>query len=298
MDRLPNFLIIGAAKAGTTTLYDVLRQHPQVYLPFVKEPAFFCDDEYYANGVDWYCRTFYAGADGSPARGDATPTYLYWGAKVVPRLERVYGERLPRIIAIFRDPVDLVYSFYWNSVREGRETLSLREALDVEQERLTRHEAFLEKRGRIVYSYSRIGLYATHLQPYLARFPESRRLFLRLEDLKDFDALVRRLEAFLELDHAEGLKPAESNPAALPRSRAVHRWLRERSRVKDAAKLVLPYPIRHRLKVRALEANLKRFDVPPLDADLAGRLRRHYAGEMRRLEDIIGRDLSRWYGDA
>lgn len=292
---LPNFLVIGAAKAGTTTLYEILSQHPQVFLPAVKEPAFFCDDEYFEQGVDWYRDTYFARTGRATAIGEATSTYLYWGAKVAPRLGQVYGSALPRIIAIFRDPVSLVHSFYWQSVREARETLSLREALAAEPQRLVEHDAFPRRRGRIVYSYRRIALYATHLQPYLERWPAARCLFLLTDDLKDFDGTVRTLEAFLELDHAPGMQPVVSNAAALPRSPAVHRWLRERSRVKDIAKIALPRALRHRLKMRAIDANLRPFQVPPLDADLARDLRQHYANEMRALERIIGRDLSAWY---
>jgi hypothetical protein len=292
---LPSFFLIGAAKAGTTTLYEILRQHPQVFLPDVKEPAFFCDDDYYENGIDWYRRTYYADAGAAAATGDATSTYLYWGSKVVPRLQRLYASGLPRVIAIFRDPVALVQSFYWHSVREGRETLDFRRALDAETERLRRHDAFLRRRGRIVYSYRQIALYATQLRPYLACFPAARCLFLLTDDLKDFPALVRKLESFLELDHASALMPVLSNAAALPRSPRLHRWLRGRSSVKELAKRVLPGPVRHRWKMRAIEANLKPFQIPPLDADLAQGLRRHYAEEMKTLEGIIGRDLSAWY---
>jgi hypothetical protein len=296
--RLPEFFIIGAAKAGTTTLYEILRQHPQVFLPVAKEPAFFCDDEYYDQGIDWYLDTHFSGARGAAVMGEATSTYLYWSSKVVPRMARAYGASLPRIIAIFREPVSLVQSFYWHSVREARESLGLREALAAEPERLAAQDAFLRRRGRIVYSYSRIAQYATHLRPYLERFPQDRCLFLLTDDLADFPGLVRTLEAFLELDHAPGLKRVVSNAAALPRSPAVHRWLRERSPVKDVAKRVVPFPIRHRLKMRAIGMNLKPFQIPALDADLACRIRRHYADEMKKLEGIIGRDLSAWYTEA
>ena len=296
--NLPNFLIIGAAKAGTTTLYDTLRQHPQVFLPVVKEPAFFCDDEYYAHGVEWYRREFYGGAASCPARGEATSTYLYWGDKVVPRLHEMYAGDLPRIIAIFRDPVSLVRSFYWHSVREGREPLDMRAALAAEASRLVEHATFLRTRGRIVYGYRRIAAYASQLQPYLASVPRSRCLFLLTDDLRDVDRLVTTLETFLELDHVQGLKPVASNTAALPRSPRLHRWLRQRSRLKDAVKPFLPAPLRHALKTQAIEANLRPFEMPPLDADLADMLRRHYADETRRLEDIIHRDLSSWYATS
>jgi Sulfotransferase domain len=296
--RLPDFFIIGAAKAGTTTLYEILRQHRQVFLPVAKEPAFFCDDEYYDRGVDWYVDTHFRGARGAAVAGEATSTYLYWGSKVAPRIADAYGSKRPRIIAIFRDPVSLVHSFYWHSVREARESLGFREALAAESERLGVHGAFLRRRGRIVYSYSRIAQYATQLEPYLELFPRSRCLFLLTEDLADFPGLVGKLQAFLELDDEPGLKPVVSNVAALPRSPALHRWLRESSGVKEIGKRILPFPVRHRLKTRAIQMNLKPLRIPSMDADLAHEIRRHYADEVKRLEGIIGRDLSRWYAEA
>jgi len=295
MGRLPNFFIIGAAKAGTTTLYDTLRQHPQVFLPVDKEPAFFCDDEYYARGAEWYVRTFFAGADERPARGEASSTYLHWSDKVVPRLEALYGRNMPRIIAIFRDPVSLVSSFYWYSVREGREPLSFRDALAAEPERLAADGDAMRRRGRIVHRYREIARYATHLEPFLERVPRSRCLFFLTEDLKDHLAVVRRLEAFLEVEPAPVIQPVASNAAAMPRSPLLHRMFRQRSWWKDAMKPFLPAPVRHRFKMAAIGANMRRFVPPPVDADLADDIRRHYADEVRRLEEMIGRDLSAWH---
>jgi Sulfotransferase domain len=298
VDGLPNFLIIGAAKAGTTTLYDVLRQHPQVFLPVVKEPAFFCDDDYFSQGTEWYRQTFYGEAGDRLVRGEATSTYLYWGEKVVPRLEGVYGRALPKIIVIFRDPVALVHSFYWHSVREGREPLGIRPALAAEADRLAQHGEWLRQRGRIVYSYRRIGMYATQLEPYLARVPREQCLFLLTDDLRNAEGLARTLQTFLALDPQPALRPVASNAAAMPQSAVLHRWLRQRSWVKDVLKPLVSPSLRHAWKMRAIEANLKPFQAPPLDADLADTLRRHYADEMKRLEAIIGRDLSAWYTRA
>lgn len=294
---LPNFFIIGAAKAGTTTLYNTLNQHPQVYFPFQKEPSFFCDDEYYSNGVDWYINTFYATANPKIARGDATPRYLYWGEKVVPRIKSLYKDQLPRIIVIFRDPVALAYSYYWQSIRDGKETLSLREALSIEETRIAQNYSSLQHRGRITHLYSRIGKYASQLQPYIQVFPKENFLFLLTEDLKDYSRLISNLENFLELDHVESIKPVFSNPAQLPRNRSIHQWLVQTSRLKDFAKQFLPLSLRHRLKISAINLNLKPMNIPPLDPEIANQLRKHYADDVQKLEGIIQRDLSAWYMD-
>lgn len=295
LPRLPDFFIIGAAKAGTTTLFDLLRQHPDVYVPFAKEPAFFSDDDEYARGVDWYRRTYFEGAAAAHAAGEATSMYLAWGTKVVPRLLDLYGDTRPRIIAIFRDPVALTYSYYWHSVREGREPLTFRDALAAEPARLADTGDLLRRRGRIQYAYRGMARYATQLQPYLAHFPQERCLFLLTDDLRDETALMRRTEAFLGLAQAPHIASVASNRAARPRYPRLRQWLRGPSALKDACKPFMPASMRHALKERMASALLEPFTPPPIEPDLAAGLRRHYADEMRQLERLISRDLSAWY---
>jgi hypothetical protein len=296
---LPNFFIIGAAKAGTTTLFDILNQYSQVYFPVQKEPSFFCDDEYYKNGVEWYSTTFYAKANHFKARGDATPRYLFWGGKVVPRMQNLYGDYLPLILAIFRDPVKLAYSYYWQNVREGREKLSFRDALAKESDRLAKYSSFLSYRGRITYLYSQIGSYASQLKPYLEVFPKEKFLFLVTDDFQNFSQLTEELEMFLNLNHKDWPKPVVSNRARLPRNPALHQWFLRRSKTKELLKKFLPsYELRHRLKTMMIDINLKAINYPSLEPDIASRLRQQYKPEVQKLEKIIDRDLSDWYLDS
>lgn len=294
-NSLPNFFIIGAAKAGTTTLAATLKQHSRVYLPYRKEPAYFCDDEYYQNGVDWYRNTFYSNSSHYEVRGDATPRYLYWGEKVVPRIQSLYGEQLPRLIAIFRNPVDLVRSYYWHSVRFGRETLGLREALQAETERVAANYFAMQHRGTITHLYSKIGNYASQLQPFMQGFPRKNFLFLLTEDLNDFPSLLARLEGFLHLEHEEGIMQLHENRARLPRNQNFNQWLMRTSDVKEFLKKILPLPFLFRMKKSVRNWNMKLLDQPPLEPGIALQLRRHYKPEIQKLEEIIQRDLSRWY---
>lgn len=295
-NKFPNFFILGAAKAGTTSLFDALNQHPQVYFPLVKEPAFFCDDSYYARGLDWYAQTYYQASGGQPARGEATSRYLFWGEKVAARIHLMSPSNPPRFIIIFREPASLVHSFYWNSVREGQEDLELSQALEKEAERLAQRGAQLKAEGQILFAYSRIGLYAQQVKYYLDLFPRRQFLFLLTDDLKDFSALTKKMQNFLELDdYSADIKPVTSNSAALPHSASLHQWLRNRSRIKDVLKSFIPLNVRHRLKMSALEMNLKAFQYPALDPGIEARLRAQYRNEMFALESIIQRDLSAWH---
>lgn len=297
LDLLPTFFIIGAAKAGTTTLYDILKQYSDVYMPYQKEPSFFCDDEYYLNGLSWYLNTYYKKATKQNNRGDASPRYLFWGEKVVQRWGAIDCDFLPQIIVIFRDPVKLVYSYYWQMRREGKENLPFREALFAEEERFKQNYDQLAYRGKFTNLYSRIARYTTQLQPYLNAVPRDRFLFLLTDDLSDYNGFTTRLEEFLNLQHREWTLPVVSNKSKLPRSESLHRWLINRSTLKDIMKPFVPRELRYRLRMMAMNSNLVSFIPPPIDPDLAHQIRKMYTSEAQQLETIIGRDLSHWYKD-
>jgi hypothetical protein len=295
IDKKPNFFILGAAKAGTTSLYEILAQHPQVYFPFDKEPAYFCDDTYYSKGDKWYLNSFFKQVKEQPLRGEATSRYLYFASKVAPRIKEFVEPVQTKYIVIFRDPAKLVYSFYWNSVREGHETLPFIDALKAENGRMIKFQNELEMHGQILYAYSRIGAYARQVQQYLEYTPKDQFLFLLTEDLTDHSALIHRLQVFLELeDHSSKIKSILSNSAALPRNQAIHHWLRKRSVLKDIVKPFIPSKIRYKLKMSALERNLKKINPPDLDEGIANDLRKHYREETINLQDIIQRDLTKW----
>jgi len=297
LQMIPNFYILGAAKAGTTTLYEILKQHPQIYLSYVKEPMFFSHDDNYQQGVEWYASTFFPKAGGFRLRGEATPHYLYWAEKVAPRIKELYGEAEVKFIAIFRDPVQRAYSWYWNMVKEGKEDLSFAQALEKEPERLKAHWETLYQAGAMAYGYYRGGCYASQIEQYLQLFPRERFFFLLQEDLKDLksEAFNRFIE-FLDVDRSFRFTHTVSNPAALPRSRTLHAWLHGRSALKDLIKKVVPLPLRYYSKVALTEVNMQAITYPPLDESTAKGLMARYRDEITRLETLIGRDLSHWKG--
>jgi hypothetical protein len=294
-DRMPNLFIIGAAKAGTTALYDYLAQHPQVFLSRVKEPMFFSRDEYYARGLDWYEEFYFRGADEYPVRAEATPHYLYWSEKVAPRIKDVYGERPVKFLVSFRDPVSRAYSWYWNMVREGREELNFDEALRVEEYRLEQNHSELYQLGSMVYGYSAGSRYASLLQPYLELFSAEDFFFVFQDDLKSsVNETCANIFEFLGVRSSIQINSSNSNPAAMPRSRLLHKTLRQRSLLKESIKPLMPGRVRRRLKSRVMQANLKETPYAPLDPQLAHQLRMSYRTEIEKLESITGRDLSSW----
>jgi lipopolysaccharide transport system ATP-binding protein len=216
---LPSYLIIGAQRAGTTSLYDYLCQHPDVAGPtaakeeaeWAKEIHFF-DDRFW-RGVDWYRSFFPLSATRVIARRrnrdlvglEATPSYLYH-----PAVPARVAATLPdvRLIALLREPIARAYSHYQLMRRQGRESLSFEDALAAEEERLAGEEERLLADPRHSsekyrdYGYVARGLYADQLERWFTHFPRDQLLVLSSQDL-----FARPAEVYTETLAFLGLRP-------------------------------------------------------------------------------------------
>jgi len=123
---LPNFIIIGAPRCGTTALAQYLRVHPQAFIPAYKELYFF--DFRFHRGLDWYAQQF-AGATGKTAVGEGTPRYMY-NEEAIARMARVIPQA--KLIAILRHPVDRAYSYYWHRRARRSERREFGDIVDAE----------------------------------------------------------------------------------------------------------------------------------------------------------------------
>ncbi len=296
--QLPNLLIIGAAKAGTTTLYDLLIGHKNVYMSFVKEPMFFSRDDYFQRGLGWYAETFFAESEAYPIRGEATPHYLYWADKVAPRIRESLPDHQIKFIVILRDPVDRAYSWYWNMIKEGEENLSFEGALAQEPHRFKNDSEELRSKGSMRYGYRKGGMYASQVKEFLKVFPREHFYFLLQEDL-----ISPQSKALISLYNFLGLPAINSgdmvtkkNPSTLPYSRSLQGWLRNQSRIKDAAKRLLPFRFRYSLKKYVMDKNIRSFVYPVMNAQTREELRGKFADEIKELQALLGRDLSHWLG--
>jgi hypothetical protein len=205
--RLPDFIIGGAPRAGTTWLYQLLDRHPDVYMakPLKPEPKFFLRDDLYAKGLSHYSQTWFAGAESGRAAGEKSTDYLE-SASAAARIARDLPQ--VKLVFILREPVDRAYSNYLWSRMNGLETESFADAIRLEEQR----ERELPERWRFTrpFSYFSRGLYASLLEPYFNRFMEHQVLVVRYEDIRERPAelsgsLHRFLGVTLRPDDAEGL---------------------------------------------------------------------------------------------
>jgi Sulfotransferase domain len=207
---LPNYLIPGAARCGTTSLYKYLARHPSVGHALTKELRFF--DLNFDRGVGWYRSRFPSIRQAHRVQrrtgsnyvvGESSPDYLF-----CPHAARRAATILPdaRFVIMLRDPVDRAYSHYWHSVRMGFETLSFEEALIAEPERLAGElQRMLQDDGYVShawyrYSYLMRGAYAEQVEAWLERFRRDQFLFIRSEDFfADPQATYTEVLGFLGL---------------------------------------------------------------------------------------------------
>lgn len=298
-DCLPNFYIIGAAKCGTTTLYDVLKQHNSVYMPLNKEPNYFCNQNNYFNGVDSYIDKYFKNTAGYKARGEGSTHYLYWSEIASRRMAQVYGKQNFRTIAIFRDPVKRAYSHYWMMVRRKVEDLSFENALKAENERLKSNYDKLVSGGSQMYGYFRGGMFATLLKPFLDQFPRENLYCVLMDDLiNDFAYEMERISIFLGINDGFRFKLVDSNSASIPRSKKLDLYLRNPSgAVFQAIKLILgrfDHDLRIKIRKKIVGLNKKPSSNPPMDKNIEKKLRIDYFDEIEKLERIMNKDLGNW----
>jgi hypothetical protein len=269
--RLPNFLIIGAMRSGTTSLARYLDAHPDVYLAPTKEVRYF--DRHHDEGLEWY-RSHFAGAGDASLVGEATQTYLY-----DPQAMQRMAVTVPhaRLIAILRDPVDRAYSHYWLNKAREREPLSFLDALDAEPERLARGDLD----SLYFYSYVDRGRYARQLERLEAHYERGCVLTLLFDDLRDHpDTTYDQVLRFLE---ARAFTPPNLG-------RAVNSYTAFRSvRLRRLARRL---PGRARDAVGRVNAHQEQY--PPLEPAVRAEVAARFVEDNASLAARLGRDLSSW----
>jgi hypothetical protein len=294
---MPNFLVIGAAKGGTTALHRYLKQHPQIFMSTPKELRFFpfenrrpdfrgpgdeADTATMVTDIEDYRAHFAAGA-GYPARGESSPLYLYF-----PQTAGRIRHHIPdaKLIAILRHPADRAYSQFLMKRRDGRERLGFGEALAAEGRRIA--DGWSHH-----WHYRQRGFYAAQLKPYFDLFDERQiRVYLYEDYVNDPDGFMRDIFRFLNVD--DTFVPDMSvrhNESKIPRSRALQVFLTEPRLAKNVFKPLLPARWSRRIGDRLRRQNLVK---PPPPPELRRQLTEVYREDIIRLQDMLRRDLSHW----
>jgi hypothetical protein len=303
--QLPNFLVLGAAKSGTTSLYRYLATHPEIYMSPVREPRYFAfpetrpiligpkgirrnQDPVIIWKTEDYLRLF-EGRTSEPAAGEISPPYLYCecspGAiqKMIPHA---------KLIAILREPSDRAFSQYCNNRRNGREPLrDFAAALAAEDKRIAAGWWY-------IYHYRNRGFYVKQLKRYLELFPREQMLVLLYDDMvADCDGLLEKICTFLGVDANYRFDTRERHNInnGIPRSLLFNRFLNSVGPMKQLVRALIPADVRLSTFQKMSDLNLG--PKPLFDPNLRRELVSAFRPDVLELQKLIDRDLSAWLRD-
>lgn len=312
MQHLPTFLVVGAVKAGTTSLHEYLMQHPEIYMSPVKETNHFSDADMdfdhfnvdywqdighqldkYLQGVmdrkihiahvrrwDQYLK-LYKNVQDERAIGEVSNSYLY-----CPSTAQAIKDKLPdvKIVMVLRNPVDRLFSQYVMNLKLGK--ITERDLL----KELENDAAKAHKGWGVSHLYEEVGMYSAQVQRYYDLFPAAQIKVILFDDFKsDPRGVMQDLFAFLGVAALEVDTSKRYNEAGMPRFGKLNYWLTQIG-VYGLIKRVFPDDLKQRLKALAFTKE----GVPRITANERVFLEKMYREDILQLAELIDRDLSFW----
>ena len=294
--KLPNFLIVGAAKSGTTSLYHYLMEHPEVYMSDkIKETFYFIENKnklgVWPDGTSVECLDNYNDYLGlfedvdlkkHMAIGEACVAYLYFYEEAVRNIKKILGD--PKIIIILRNPIDRTFSNYLHHVREGFEDCSFEIALNKQKERIDNNYWW-------GYDFISPGLYYKQVKYYLDNFSKVK-IYL-LDDLVNKEQeFVRNIFKFLEIDYNYSLKKKKLyNKTGSPKSKTFANKIKNPPIILKPFLKVIPYKYKNYIFHTLRDINLKK---PRMKNETREFLKNVFKDDIKKLEGLINKDLSIW----
>lgn len=305
-NNLPNFLIVGAGKSGSTSLYHYLCQHPDIFMPANKEPNFFVSDYQRKTNVnspsykddkkrmifelEKYQKLFIDAVDFKLV-GEATVTYLYQYQEAVPKIKRMLGSDT-KIIIILRNPIERTFSNYAYACELGYETLSYSEALLEEDNRINNNWAS-------IFAYKKQSEYYEQVKAYIENF-DNVHIVLMNELQSTPEQVMYKLFEFLDIEPIDIEVNEIFNPTGIPKNRILHDFLNQSSILKDiVSKVASPFVSQAKLQEYARKMRQKNISgrLKNDDKEIEARLHKELDPQIKLLEKLINKDLRNWYID-
>jgi len=294
---LPTFIIVGVQKAGTTSIYNYLKQHPQVYVSPVKEPNFLERDweQFYAEGgerkasrIDTFekYQALFAGVTDELAIGEASANCLFHYEQSIPCIQRYVPNA--QLLFVLRHPAERAHSDY---------LMHLRDCVGAEQPR-SLSEQIREKAASSFII--RKGYYYQGIQAFMEAFGANQvSVFLHDDLKKSAQDFMRDLYQVIGVDaDFEADVSQRSQTAQVPKNAAVNSFLKTQNPVRSAVasglKLVMPTEARQKLRNRLIKLNSSGKEVAPLTPEDRAALVNLYREDVLQLQDLLNRDLSAW----
>ena len=298
-NNLPNFLIVGAAKCGTSSLHNYLNQHPDVFMPSynelgmkVKEPRFLIKDlvkDRLHNGV-WDLESYQAlfnNVVNEKAIGESTVLYLYYYNEAIKNIKKYLGDDV-KIIIMLRNPVDRAFSAYTHVSRSLKEPLSFEEALEVEEIRLENDITLTP-----MVMYKDMGLYHNMVSAYIENF-KNVHVVMHEDFLQNTKAVVKLTLAFLGILRSVELDTdSKYNVGGKSwRFSFLKQFFMKDNVIKKVLRIIFPKTLRKRFRV-FLEYFLKE-KVKPINTGTKKELISFFRSDVEKLEKLLNIDLKNW----
>lgn len=296
-EKLPNFLIVGAAKCGTTPLYFYLKQHPDIFIPEMKECRFFSEMPPFSgpqskiyrkrstHTLDQY-KLLFSGSSKEKTLGDASPDYLYFYERSIRNIKKLLGD--PKIIIILRNPVDRAFSNYLHLVRGGWEELSFEDALESE-------EKIKKDNWLWVRYYKDIGFYYLQVKAYLDSFKHVK-VYIYDDFKKDNLRILKDIFTFLEVETS--FVPdtkTKYNISGIPKNRFLHKMITKSNLIKSIISPIVSLGISKENRIKLIESlGSKLLTRPEMKPETREYLKELYQEDILKLQELLKRDLSRW----
>ena len=282
-----SFICIGAQKAGTTTLHDILSQHPGLQLPNKKETHFFSNQELYKKGRDFYKTYFKDSVDGG-VFGEIDPEYSY-NMDSAKRIHSMFGKT--KIIFILRNPVERAYSHFLMTKRRGLEDFDFEQALELEGQRISNDF------GKLHFSYCSRGYYLEQLMNYENIFGSENLKVVIFEDfVKDIEKQTLEISDFIGLPKFNYSTMKVSNPASSPRVLIFQKILYSNNAIKKSiGKIISSKEVKRKIAQRLEKFNLKKTPKKELPEELRKKIfEKYFKDEVEKLENKLELNLSIW----
>lgn len=296
-NKLPNFLIVGTAKSGTTSLVQYLEENPEIFISKNKEPRYltynYLEDKGYKGPGDFrpkriavknfkdYTLLFKDVKLETKAIGEASTETSFYHHITIPKIKKEIGD--PKIIILLRDPVKRAISAYSHLIREERETLSLEEALLKENERINNGY-------ECIWAYQQAGMYYEQVKAFMESFSDVKVMIFE-DFIKNSDLMVEETLKFLDIETIHTFNKLQFNKSGKAKNKLLNKFLIRKSFVKTIIKKIIGENIGKQIKIKIQKKNLEKINVAE---DTQKKMYNIFKEDISKLEKLLNVNLEVW----
>lgn len=292
---LPNLLIVGAAKSGTTSLHNYLNQHPDIFMCNPKEPHFLIINEIgkkripIAISQNYDYQELFNKSSKSRYRGESSVMYLLFPEICIPNIYKYLGEDI-KIVIMLRNPVERAYSGYHHVKRYNNlEELDFEEALEATEERYQENQLMTP-----ASRYKQLGLYYNQVKMFLEEFNDNVHIIIYDDYKKDPEQVVNRVFNFLKVKHININTEKRYMVGGWQwKNKTIQSILVKKNILKSFLKFIIPF-VKVRKKIRDIIWKNNISDIPNMKENTRKSLQKFYKEDIKKLSLLINRDLNHW----